>query len=109
MTTAYVSRQYGLINMFVLTRYTEQHSDRMCTDSKTVKESIFLDLPTIEDKTTKLSRNFGNQLPSSVAYHPRRTDFRLLQFYWIVKTEYHTRNHFCLDSSIVRGQNKINN
>jgi hypothetical protein len=89
MTSAYVSTQYGLINRFVLKRHTGQHSERMCTDNKTVKDSIFSDLPTTEDKTTKLSRNVGNQLPMSVAYHPRRTDFRSLQVYRIVKTEYH--------------------
>lgn len=90
MTSAYVSTQYGLTNMFVLIRHAGQHSQRMCTESKTVKDSIFLDL-------------------ISVASHPRRTDVRSLEFDRIVKTEYDMGNHFCLDFPIVRGQNKINN
>jgi hypothetical protein len=108
MTSAYVSTQYGLINMFVLIRQTGQHSQRMFPYSKTVKDIIYLDLPIIKDKTTKLSRNVGKQLSSSVAYDPRRTDFISLKFYRIVKMEYHMRNRFYLDYSIVRGQNKIN-
>jgi hypothetical protein len=109
MTSAYVWTQYGLINMFVLTRvrHTGQHSERMCTNSKTVQDRHFLALPASDDKTTKLSRNARNQLPSSVASHPRRTDIRSLQFYRTVKTEYHTRNHSCLDSSIVLNQKII--
>jgi hypothetical protein len=45
------------INLLELVRHTGQHSEWMCTDSKTVKDSIFLDLTTIEDRTTQLSRN----------------------------------------------------
>ena len=89
MTSAYVSTQYRLTNMFVLIRRTGQHSQRMCTENKTVKDSIFFDF-------------------SSVASHPRRTDVRSLEFDRILKTEYHMGNHFRLDTPIVRGQNKIN-
>jgi len=45
------------INLLVLVRHTGQHSEWMCTDSKTVKDSIFLDLTTIEERTTKLLRS----------------------------------------------------